>query len=87
MLFGLAYCWLIDGTAYGAIVGSQSPSLAECTCFSFANYTSPGYADLVPSGSLRFMTGMEAFTGLVLIGWKAAFMYLKMQRIWKHDLT
>ncbi|ODU32610.1 MAG: hypothetical protein ABS93_00220 [Thiobacillus sp. SCN 62-729] len=87
MLFGLAYCGLIDGAAYGEIVGSQSPSLAECTYFSFANYSSLGYGDLVPSGPLRFMAGMEALTGLVLIGWTASFMYLQMQRIWEHDPT
>lgn len=85
MLFGLVYCWLSAGTGYGAIVGSQSPSLAECTYFSFANYSSLGYGDLVPSGPLRFMAGMEALTGLVLIGWTAAFMYLQMQRIWKGE--
>lgn len=85
MLFGLAYCRLIDGNGYGAIVGSQSPGLAECTYFSFANYSSLGYGDLVPSGPLRFMAGMEALTGLVLIGWTASFMYLQMRHIWKRE--
>lgn len=85
MLFGLAYCWLIAGNGYGAIVGSQSPDLAECTYFSFSNYSSLGYGDLVPSGPLRFMAGMEALTGLVLIGWTASFMYLQMRRIWERD--
>jgi len=87
VLFGFAYYWLIAGTAYGAIVGSQSPSLAECTYFSFTNYTSLGYGDLVPSGPLRFMAGMEALTGLVLIGWTASFMYLQMKCVWKKDLS
>ncbi len=83
MLFGLAYCWLIAGTAYGAIAGSQSLGFAECTYFSFSNYSSLGYGDLVPSGPLRFVAGMEALTGLVLIGWTASFMYLQMQRVWE----
>lgn len=82
ILFGLAYCGLVDGN-YGAIVGSQSPGLAECTYFSFSNYTSLGYGDLVPSGPLRFMAGMEALTGLVLIAWTASFMYLQMLRVWE----
>lgn len=85
MLFGLAYCGLIDGNAYGATAGSQSIGLAECTYFSFSNYTSLGYGDLVPLGPLRFMAGMEALTGLVLITWTASFMYLQMQRIWDRD--
>jgi len=85
MLFGLAYCGLIAGNGYGAIVGSQFPGLAECTYFSFANYSSLGYGDLVPAGPLRFMAGMEALTGLVLIGWTASFMYLQMRRIWERE--
>lgn len=83
MLFGLAYCWLIAGNGYGAIVDSQSPDLAECIYFSFSNYSSLGYGDLVPSGPLRFMAGMEALTGLVLIGWTASFKYLQMRHIWE----
>ena len=74
MLFGLAYCWLIDGNGYGAIVGSRSSDFAGCTCFPFADYTSQGYGDLVPSESLRFMAVMEALTGVALIGWTTSFM-------------
>jgi len=81
MLFGLTCCGLVNGNTYGAIVGSQSPGLAECTYFSFSNYTSLGYGDLAPSGSLRFLVGMEARTGLILITWTASFMYLQMWRV------
>lgn len=85
MLFGLTYCVLMDGNAYGSIVGSPSPGLAECIYFSFSNYTSLGYGDLTPSGPLRFMAGMEALTGLVLITWTASFIYLQMQRVWERE--
>lgn len=74
---------MIAGTAYGAIAGSQSLGFAECAYFSFSNYSSLGYGDLVPSGPLRFMAGMEALTGLVLIGWTASFMYSQMPRVWE----
>ena len=84
-MFGLVYYWLIAGAEYGAIIGSQSPSFAECIYFSFSNYSSLGYGDLVPSGPLRFMAGMEALTGLVLIGWTASFMYLQMRGIWERE--
>lgn len=87
MLFGLTYCGLIDGNTYGSIIGSQSPGLAECTYFSFSNYTTLGYGDLVPSGPLRFMAGVESLTGLVLIAWTASFMYLQMRRIWERDTS
>ena len=85
LVFGRACCGLIAGDGYGAVVGSLFPGLAECTYFSFANYSSLGYGDLVPAGPLRFMAGMEALTGLVLIGWTASFMYLQMRRIWERE--
>tara|TARA_R110001583_G_scaffold43281_1_gene137618 strand:+ start:3184 stop:3576 length:393 start_codon:yes stop_codon:yes gene_type:complete len=87
VLFGWVYYWLIDGNGYGTVVGSQAADFADCIYFSFANYTSLGYGDLVPSGPLRFMAGMEALTGLVLIGWTASFMFLQMQRVWERELS
>ena len=50
--------------------------------FSIVNYTSLGYGDLVPVGSLRILCGVEALTGLVLIDWTASFTYVEMQRYW-----
>jgi hypothetical protein len=85
MLFGWAYCGLIDGNGYGALVGGQAADIADCTYFSFTSYTSLGYGDLVPLGPLRFMAGMEALTGLVLIGWTASFMYLEMHSVWERE--
>ncbi len=85
LLFGGAYCGLIDGNGNGGLVGGQAADIAECIYFSFASYTSLGYGDLVPSGPLRFMAGMEALTGLVLIGWTASFMYFQMRRVWEGE--
>lgn len=85
ILFSVAYYWLIGGNSYGAIVGSQASDFGEYAYFSLANYSSLGYGDLVPSGPLRFMAGMEALTGLVLIGWTASFMYLQMRSIWERE--
>lgn len=83
VLFGFAYWWMVGDNDYGRIVGAQTSGIAECIYFSFINYTSLGYGDLVPSGPLRFMAGMEALTGLALISWTASFLYLQMQRIWE----
>jgi hypothetical protein len=35
----------------------------------------------MPSGHLRYLAGIEAHTGLVLITWTASFLYIEMQRI------
>ncbi len=39
------------------------------------------------AGAIRFMTGMEALTGFVLITWSASFTFLEMQKFWKNDYS
>ncbi len=53
--------------------------------FSFVAYTSLGFGDITPRGSLRFMTALETLTGLVLIAWTASFIFLEMQATWNPD--
>ncbi len=53
--------------------------------FSAVSYTTLGFGDFVPIGPLRFMTGLEAVAGLVLITWSASFTFLEMQRYWGRD--
>jgi hypothetical protein len=63
--------------------GNLSHSLIDLTYFSFVTYSSLGFGDVVPVGDIRFLTGMEALTGLVLIAWTASFMYVQMMKLWK----
>ena len=46
-------------------------------------YTTVGFGDVVPVGPIRFLSGMEALTGFVMIGWTASFTYLEMERFWR----
>jgi hypothetical protein len=41
-----------------------------------------GYGDVVPHGPLRLLAGVEALTGLLMIGWSASFTYVSMARFW-----
>ena len=50
--------------------------------FSSVTYTSLGLGDVFPVGHLRFLTGVEALNGLVLIAWTGAFTYLAMGKMW-----
>ncbi len=50
--------------------------------FSLASYTTLGIGDIVPHGSLRLISAIEALNGLVLITWSASFTYLMMERVW-----
>ena len=51
--------------------------------FSASIYTTLGLGDFVPSGSIRFLVGMQALVGFTLISWSAAFTFLEMERFWR----
>jgi hypothetical protein len=69
----------------GSLEGSNHPSLAQCLYFSAETYSSLGYGDVVPSGEMRLLAGMEVLNGLLLIGWSASYTYISMERFWKDD--
>lgn len=80
-IFGFLYYFLLSLGNVGNVIGEFSNTVLDCTYFSFVNYTSLGYGDLVPTGHIRFTAGSEALTGLVLIAWTAAFTYIQMQQL------
>ena len=83
-LFGLAYMFLLQWDMFGSITGSvESLSVIDHVYYSAMVYTTVGFGDLVPEGPIRFMSGMEALTGLVMITWSASFTFLEMQRDWR----
>lgn len=51
--------------------------------FSFVSYTTLGFGDVYPTAGLRFITGVEALTGLLMITWSASFAFLYMERFWQ----
>ena len=91
MVFALGFYWMVNASDskrfnFGELYdldGNLLVKLQDCIYFSFSSYTSLGLGDLYPLGPIRFLTGMEALTGLVLITWTASFIYLEMQRDWQ----
>ncbi len=80
-LFAFLYYFLLPLENTGEVIGEFSNTVLDCAYFSFVNYTSLGYGDIVPVGHIRFTAGSEALTGLVLIAWTASFTYLQMQQL------
>ena len=66
----------------GTLGGTSATSLKVCIYFSAETYTSLGYGDVLPSGPLRLLAGVEALNGLLLIGWSASYTYIAMERFW-----
>ncbi len=81
-IFAVAYYYLNKSGNWGYLSGNFNGNLTDCIYYSFTTYTTLGFGDIVPFGKIRFLTGLESLTGLVLITWTASFLYYEMQRYW-----
>ena len=81
-LFAFAYYFMLSSGRYGSLEGNFNGTLMDASYFSFTTYTSLGFGDIEPLGGIRFLVGLEALTGLVMITWTASFMFIEMQRFW-----
>ncbi len=82
-IFGIACYYMVASGNFGTLEGNFDGSLLDSVYFSFTNYTTLGYGDIVASGQLRFLAGMEAITGLSEITWSASFMFMEMMKFWE----
>ena len=81
-IFASSYFLMHHAEKWGHLQGNFNGSLMDCVYFSFTTYTTLGTGDIEPIGDLRYLTGLESLTGLVLITWTASFLYLEMTRYW-----
>ena len=81
-LFGGGYYLLAGDARFGRVAGLESAALPEFVYFSAMTYTTVGFGDVVPLGAIRFMAGVEALTGLVMITWSASYTFFEIQRDW-----
>lgn len=85
-LFAITYYLLLKLDYFGKLQGNFDGSLRDCAYFSITAYSSLGLGDIEPIGLIRFLTGVEALTGLLLITWSASFMFLEMQKHWRNSV-
>ncbi|MDX1456958.1 MAG: potassium channel family protein [Marinobacter sp.] len=81
-VFAGGYYLLHHAEAWGHLTGNFSGSLMDCAYFSFTVFTTLGFGDVEPFGAIRYLAGIEALTGLMLITWSASFLFIEMQRYW-----
>ena len=84
-IFAFSFYFMHNSDGWGSLHGNFEGSLLDCVYFSFTTYTTLGFGDIQPRGDLRFLTGLESLTGLLLITWTASFLYLEMTRYWDRD--
>lgn len=83
LIFAVGYYGLILAEEYGTLIGVVTPGFPDCVYYSFVTYTTLGLGDLIPTGPLRFLTGIESLTGLVLIAWTASCLYFQMEALYR----
>lgn len=84
-LFGAGYFVLVQHWGIGSVAGLEAPALPDFVYFSAMTYSTVGFGDVVPGGAIRFLAGMEALTGFVMITWSASYTFLEMQRDWRPE--
>lgn len=77
-----AYALSIESLELGSLKGMTENDPMEYLYFSSVIYTSLGLGDIYPYGHIRFLTGIEALNGLMLMTWSASFAFLAMRRLW-----
>ena len=70
-IYTLFFLWAVQGLQIGALNESgpagKPPTMMDYFYFSLVNFTTLGRGDLTPMGHLRFITGIEAFHGFLMI--------------------
>jgi hypothetical protein len=86
-IFAIGYYLMLHFPNLGSFVGTISDHglLLDSVYLSFITFTTVGYGDIVVDGYLRYLTGIEALTGLILITWSASFMFIEMQKYWNSN--
>ncbi len=83
-MFALGYFATLQFPLMGSLVGEVSGHgiLLDCAYLSFITFTTLGYGEIVAEGYLRYLMGVEALIGLILITWSASFLFIEMQKYW-----
>ena len=81
--YAVTYAVGAESLKLGAFGGVAVKEPLDYFYYSIVSYTSLGVGDAFPRGHLRFITGIEALNGLLLIAWSGSFIYLAMNRLWR----
>ncbi len=81
-VFAIGHYIIAEEIGAGSLGGDLVGNFSDYLYFSFVTFTTVGYGDLMPTGGLRWLAGIESLTGFVLITWTASFLYLEMSRFW-----
>jgi len=76
-VYALGYM-LGEALGFGSFLGQANMTSMDVFYFSLVSYTSLGLGDIYPVGHLRFLAGIEALNGFLLISCSAALIFHSM---------
>lgn len=82
-IYAAAYSFGINTLAIGGFSGESISGALDLFYFSAITFTSLGIGDIFPTGHIRFLTGVEALNGLLLLAWSASFLFALMNQLWE----
>ncbi len=82
-IYATIYWILVHYLGFADLSGNVQDHFPTYLYFSATSYSSLGVGDVFPVDSMRFLTGIEALNGLLLITWSAAFTYFAIQKMWE----
>ncbi|MFZ4540997.1 MAG: ion channel [Rickettsiales bacterium] len=83
-IYGATYYVLDKIFDFGSLSGAVTHDFFSYIYFSAVSYSSLGLGDVYPTGGLQLLVGVEAITGLILIGWSVTFTYVVTEKYLFH---
>lgn len=80
--YASAYYIMRNRFHLGTLAGESTNTFLTYLYFSIETFTTLGLGDVIPKGTVRFLAGVEALNGSILIGWSGSFIFITMQRFW-----
>lgn len=95
LLYASIYHLMINILKMGTLINTVSAAgvtfdhtrFEDLIYYSITVYTSLGFGDVVPTGGMRIISGLETLNGLILVAWSASFSYLVMSKYWTFKHT
>ncbi len=82
ILYAMIYWMLVHWFGYEQLSGLVNNHYLSYLYYSATTYSSLGVGDVFSAGGLRFITGLQAINGLILIAWSATVAYFSIQKMW-----
>ena len=77
-MYVLIFSLVAHSTEIMLLAMAYKASITDHLFFPYAEFTTADLGDMVPTGPLRLLAGVEALMGFVLITWTASYLYLEI---------